>query len=713
MVDFRELRIHGVGGSPGEKLLGVSGPDAAVVVGEGIDTVFLARRGQARPDEPPVEGYDWGGLTSGSVWQPLWVLLLPFTLVNVAGWSHPSFETISPGRLRLLRSLVHASAALLTAGWVLWVAIIAVDYLGYQWLAGQHGWPAWAGVLLGLFVTAVAAAALWAVAATSRTRFEHKSAVKTNSAEKFEGGDGRAAGDGSSAAGDGAHPSVQPDGWDARENLTSRWFFCHEPSMSRRLNWHVGVIVVTLLLVAVKAWMTWGQPALLLGELFVVVGAAQLGLIVALAMVSWPTAGQYPKTPRVPGVPAAAVALAVALMNGAFAGLALLTDRLVDDTDIIWGPELALVDSFVVVLAGWLLLASCYVVWFRGLAWARRLANVRVLAWFGVLALVRGQGDASELPDRGQETAQLLAGVDERMRARVAASRGLAMAGRRGPILLVAFAAVFVAASIWRTISRTTADLGQAPWQWLETPQAPTWLMRAATWLLPFLVLATMGLVWRSVRQRSLRQGVGILWDVLTFWPRRFHPLAVRPYTERAVPEFRARIEYLLEKHNGLVISAHSQGTVIAAAALQPLRTLDAEDDAKRLDRVALLTYGSPLTTLYGQVFPAYFGQTALNGLRDALEAGAGGWHNLYRRTDPIGGPVIATGTPPVDEELADPANEPEDPTDTGPEPLRRPWIELRGHSYYYRELRYKQRLTELRRSLSAYNGEQAEHQRQ
>jgi hypothetical protein len=89
-VKFRELRIHGVGGSPGEKLLGVSGPDAAVVVGEGIDTVFLARRGEARRDEPPVEGYDWGGLTSGSVWQPLWVLLLPFTLVNVAGWGQPA-----------------------------------------------------------------------------------------------------------------------------------------------------------------------------------------------------------------------------------------------------------------------------------------------------------------------------------------------------------------------------------------------------------------------------------------------------------------------------------------------------------------------------------------------------------------------------------------------------------------------------------------------
>jgi hypothetical protein len=201
---------------------------------------------------------------------------------------------------------------------------------------------------------------------------------------------------------------------------------------------------------------------------------------------------------------------------------------------------------------------------------------------------------------------------------------------------------------------------------------------------------------------------------VLTFWPRRFHPLAVRPYTERAVPEFQARIEYLLGEHNGLVISAHSQGTVIAAAALQPLRTLDAEDDAKRLERVALLTYGSPLTTLYGQVFPAYFGQTALDGLRSALEAGAGGWHNLYRRTDPIGGPVIATGTPPVDEEVHDPATQEEDPNDTGPEPLRRPWIELRGHSYYYRELRYKQRLTELRKALSAYEAEPAEeHQHQ
>jgi hypothetical protein len=667
VVEFRELRIHGVGGSPGEKLLGVSGPDAAVVVGEGIDTVFLARRG-----EPSVEGYDWGGLTSGSVWQPLWVLLLPFTLVNVAGWAHPSFETIRPGRLRLLRSLVHASAALLTAAWVLWVATIAVDYLGYQWLVVQRGWPTWLGVLSGLVVTGSAAALLWAVAATSKARFEGVTA------DRAEGVDGRADGDGSSATDDRADTEAPPDGWHAREDLTSRWFFCHEPSMTRRLNWHVSVIVVTLLLVAVKALVASGQPALLLGELFVVVGAAQLGVIVALALVSWRTAGQYPETPRVPAVPAGAVALAVGLMNGSFAGLALLIGRAVPDTDIIWGPELALVDGFVVVLAGWLLLAGGYVAWYRR------------------------QGDASELPPRGPRAGQLLAGVDDRMRARVAASRGLALAGRRGPILLVAFAAVFVLVGVWWTIRRTTVDLGRAPWRWLATPQDPTWLMRVATWLLPLLVLALMGLVWRSVRQRSLRQGVGILWDVLTFWPRRFHPLAVRPYTERAVPEFRARIEYLLEEHDGLVISAHSQGTVIAAAALQPLRPLDAGSDARPLDRVALLTYGSPLTTLYGQVFPAYFGQTALDGLRGALETGAGGWHNLYRRTDPIGGPVIATGTPPVDEVVDDPATHREDPNDTRPEPLRRPWIELCGHSYYYRELRYKQHLTELRKALSA-----------
>jgi hypothetical protein len=36
---------------------------------------------------------------------------------------------------------------------------------------------------------------------------------------------------------------------------------------------------------------------------------------------------------------------------------------------------------------------------------------------------------------------------------------------------------------------------------------------------------------------------------------------------------------------------------------------------------------------------------------------------------------------------------------------MNRPWIELCGHSYYYRGHRYKQLLTELREALATQEG--------
>ncbi|MEU1012409.1 hypothetical protein [Streptomyces sp. NPDC005890] len=166
-----------------------------------------------------------------------------------------------------------------------------------------------------------------------------------------------------------------------------------------------------------------------------------------------------------------------------------------------------------------------------------------------------------------------------------------------------------------------------------ETSQAlGSWLVG-----LGFLLFVTWGR--RAYKDASARRTIGILWDVGTFWPRAAHPFAPPCYAERAVPDLTWRMATWTRRTGGrLVLSGHSQGSVLAAAAAwqlpPPVRA-----------RVALLTYGSPLERLYGRWFPAHFGPPALAALHHDIAC----WRNLYRRTDPIGGPVRVPARVPDD----------------------------------------------------------------
>jgi hypothetical protein len=168
-----------------------------------------------------------------------------------------------------------------------------------------------------------------------------------------------------------------------------------------------------------------------------------------------------------------------------------------------------------------------------------------------------------------------------------------------------------------------------------ETSQA------LGSWLVGFgfLLFVTWGR--RAYKDASARRTIGILWDVGTFWPRAAHPFAPPCYAERAVPDLSWRMATWTQRTGGrLVLSGHSQGSVLAAAAAWQLTPSTRK-------RIALLTYGSPLERLYGRWFPAHFGPPALAVLHHDVAC----WRNLYRRTDPIGGPVRIPDdtTPEVD----------------------------------------------------------------
>ena len=96
-----------------------------------------------------------------------------------------------------------------------------------------------------------------------------------------------------------------------------------------------------------------------------------------------------------------------------------------------------------------------------------------------------------------------------------------------------------------------------------------------------------------------------------------------------------------------MIVSAHSQGTVLAVAALHRLPT------ATR-GNVHLVTYGSPIGMLYAKAFPSQYPglvqklvtepppDTPLSG--DGLEGALASWRNFYRMSDPIGSTIDELG---------------------------------------------------------------------
>lgn len=119
------------------------------------------------------------------------------------------------------------------------------------------------------------------------------------------------------------------------------------------------------------------------------------------------------------------------------------------------------------------------------------------------------------------------------------------------------------------------------------------------------------------------RRILAIPWDIGSFFSRRFHPFA--PPTYRDVVERDLQTVLLQLRTAGpVIVSAHSQGSVVAAAALDSIRGPD----------IRLLTHGSPLASLYMRFFPISFPDDT--PARVAVRP----WINLWRPTDPIGGAV-------------------------------------------------------------------------
>jgi hypothetical protein len=155
------------------------------------------------------------------------------------------------------------------------------------------------------------------------------------------------------------------------------------------------------------------------------------------------------------------------------------------------------------------------------------------------------------------------------------------------------------------------------------------------------------------------RRGFAVVWDVMMFWPRWFHPLAPPAYGPHAVKRLQQEIRRRARPTEDglptcpLLVAAHSQGTIITLIALAGMAETRKRSDLKfegtkpgALDKLGLLTYGCPVDHLYNRYFPSAGFTVIAGALAEDLDAYGSEpskrrWVNLYRSTDPIGGPLL------------------------------------------------------------------------
>lgn len=183
-----ELRVHGVGGTTPEEMLF----DPLPVKVAGDDTAGFWRT--ADREGRHVEAYSWGGLTSRSASRALWLLLLPFSLANVAGWTQrrmpdrdrkPGMQDPRGGRQGMLLLILGYA---LTLQVVVGVTSIALDIFAYQcggemtcrdhshwtWVFGRSGLPTHPGqrLVLGAFVPLAVLGVIWWLGRGTRIHYE-------------------------------------------------------------------------------------------------------------------------------------------------------------------------------------------------------------------------------------------------------------------------------------------------------------------------------------------------------------------------------------------------------------------------------------------------------------------------------------------------------------------------------------------------------------
>ncbi len=660
MPEVVELRVHGVGGSPPDALLGVASPADCLREAGGADdlgggeTEFISRRA-----DRSVQGYVWGALTEKPFLQPFWLFLLPFTLINVSGWMHPPVDelrTRGRGPLKMFRALVLFIGAVFTASYFVWLSNLIINrlYNGQTWF--HFAWGPRTRIALGGALVALLIGVVYALAHSRQRKFEGQRPPE---------------------------PVVQASGEPGQEiTLADGRFWNRFAYAKSLLAAHVAVGLLSIAAVTAWSWVrsssvdhvVHGHSAmrpLRISVLATYTTEVALWAIVALALVQligWRRPKRGTLRFRWLG-PAAAATSGVAYGTMFLYALPLLFGA------GSRGRVAVMAISFGIGTLALLAAGAGLLIWFV----VRRRTELRLAHTgpppFGVPADDR-EWDGDERR-----------GATKAMYARIAAARALSQAGATATVALTASAFAFLVSAL------VQFRFGEIHWLAWSVHIGEIIAAAGTAALLVFLI--------RNARKPNERRTIGVLWDVLTFWPRRFHPFGVRPYAERAVPEIEARLLTLVnEDRRRVILSCHSQGTILGYAAL-----VQVPDDV--VGQVSFLTYGAPLRQLYQMAFPAYFPREDFDRLRGRLfddhGTPASTWRIFYRLTDYIGTTVF--GDPAIEQAVPDPAEAPllasrplgAPAPDAFPDTPRAAWDDLYRHSYYNTETALKEWLAGLK----------------
>ncbi len=593
-----ELRVHGVGGTTPEVLL--SNPHPVQVAGD--DTAGFYRS----PDSDALEAYSWGGITSRAGSRALWLLLLPFALANAAGFMLATPKELPRALTRLLSLAVTAMAAL-------WATGIGIDLIAYQCGAqpvcrDHHWWlsffdnPFFATspirrMVVGLLLPVVLIATWRLATQFGRTRYEEAfSGEPVESGESFSGD--------LSLAANLAHRQF----WHSATfttRLASAHFACATAvvvaafslgtgRLRSRPDWNATfdrltlLVAVAIIVVAAIVTAAAGKGP---GRLAASAGWLLLGLATIVNLIR-PGPSDLALVDLVPGdaLPGySRPALAVGLFSLVLAVL-LMVSLLIAGTETflpvattalaMWAM-ISLQAGSHVRIADWLgdrlPTAQTAVIgysfaydWFA-LASLALVFAILLTFLIAYVSLRRRTSQPAEIDKVAMVYPELnpdlegLAWLRRIVRARALAG----FTDQAANALLAMLSLVLVGAiafyGVRAFVSGSPLDaIGPMPATWKS-------LVPAASWIGSLLPLAALVTMYRSFRDPGTRRRVGVLWDILTFWPRWFHPLAPPPYSARAVPELGIRLQRLTDEGARVVISGHSQGSVLAVASLARL----------------------------------------------------------------------------------------------------------------------------------------------